>query len=451
MENSVNRSLFDLLVTRDLDPELLDASGKNVSDPEQAELFSFDWKTDGKNFGTVVILLGAENEFEVYYGDNVGRAMDREYRSQWYDFLADLKNFAVRNLLSFDLNNLNRLKYTMQGMAAIREGLFEGFYGRKNVSYSDQPSRTRLMIKHSRDLGEGEARHRAIETLFVETADGERFRVPSRSLMHGRILARHVAEGGTPYDAFGVHISDMMEDLNTMSRFLRATKNRDMSDHAARLREAAVRHYRALKDKARKMIARRGYHEARTGFDPAVIDASEGTMNEIRDMFLETSLDQRIEEALPLLAKLGGNMREINEFENWTQQVTEGTWSLPETPEALAKLKTLMSEPLPVGPDALNATELLYDVIGDDELFDNLERLAKSDPEADARPLVQERLEEMGFDVDFGPEPEADSSDEESIDATEDLDTDGVMMTRPSNMSSESRNFDLEHLRRLIG
>jgi hypothetical protein len=31
----------------------------------------------------------------------------------------------------------------------------------------------------------------------------------------------------------------------------------------------------------------------------------------------------------------------------------------------------------------------------------------------------------------------------------EDLDTDGVMMTRPSNMSSESATLDLERLKRL--
>jgi hypothetical protein len=188
MKNNTPKNLYDILVTRDFEPEILDSSGKSVADPNEAELFSFDWKTDGRNYGTVVILLGSSNDLEIYYGDNLGRGMDSEDRGAWYDFLAQMKNFATRNMLSFKLNNINRLKYTMQGMAAIREGLFEGYYGRKNISYSDQPKQTRLMIRHDRNLAEGEPRYRAIESLFVETADGERFRVPSRSLAHGRML-----------------------------------------------------------------------------------------------------------------------------------------------------------------------------------------------------------------------------------------------------------------------
>ena len=208
MENNAASSLYNLLVTRDFDPEILDSAGKAVTDPAEAELFSFDWKTQNKNYGTVVILLGADQELEVYYGDNLGRAMESEDRRDWYQFLEQMKSFATRNLLSFELNNLNRLKYTMQGMAAIREGLFEGYYGTRKVSYSDQPKKTKLVIRHSKTLGEGDARFRNIESLFVETADGERFRVPSRSLTHGKMLARHVAEGGTPYDRVGQHITE---------------------------------------------------------------------------------------------------------------------------------------------------------------------------------------------------------------------------------------------------
>jgi hypothetical protein len=82
---------------------------------------------------------------------------------------------------------------------------------------------------------------------------------------------------------------------------------------------------------------------------------------------------------------------------------------------------------MPVGTDAMNATEQLYDVVGDDELFDRLAELAEKNPNADARPLVVARLKELGISIEM---PAAATS--------EDLDADGVMMTRPSNMSSES-------------
>jgi len=406
MQNNSATALNDLLITRDFDPKP-SINGKPLPtepdgsvDISKANMFSFDYTTQNKNYGTVVVLLGQDNELEVYYGDNLGRGMEQEHRSAWYDFLAQLKKFAARNLMTFELNDLSRLKYTMQGMAAIKEGLFEGYYGKKNISYSDQPKQTRLMIKHSRNLDESEPRYRAIESLFVETADGERFRVPSRSLMHGRMLARHVAEGGTPYDAFGSHMSSMIAELSTLNKFIRASRGRELAAEAASLTAEAVRHYHNLKAKARRMISQRGYHEARDLFDPAQMYEHDQMIGDIREMFLEQSLDERIEAALPVLARLKEtSMKEANEFENWAQAISEGTWSIPDTPEQMQTLQTLMSKPLPVGPDAANAIEQLYDVLGDDELFDRLHELADQDAEADARDIVQTRLNQLGIDL----------------------------------------------------
>jgi len=436
MENTVANNLFNLLLTKDLEPEILDASGRAVSDPSDAELFSFDFKTDEKNYGTVVILLGNNNELEIYYGDNLGRAMDSDDRGRWYDFLGQIKNFATRNLLSFELNNINRLKYTMQGLAAIREGLFEGFYGKRNISYSDQPEKTRLMIKHTRNLAEGEPRWRAIDSLYVETAGGERFRVPSRNLSHGRMLARHVSEGGNPYDAFGQHISEMVSEINTLGRFLRACRGKQYQGAAGEILEAAIRHYEELKDKARRMISRRGYLDERGKFDPAVITDGENLTEFIRQAFVEQNLDQRIESALPVLSKLSTTqkvMREVNEFEDYLESLSEGTWAVPNTPAALERLRNIMSSELPVGADATNATEQLYDLIGDDELFERLSDLADQDPDADARPIIQERMQELGINIggEFGTDMDMAAVDDENT-MGEDLDTDGVMMTRPA-------------------
>jgi hypothetical protein len=119
-------------------------------------------------------------------------------------------------------------------------------------------------------------------------------------------------------------------------------------------------------------------------------------------MFIEQTLDARIEAALPTLAKIqqrGRAMKEAQIFENWANQIMEGTWALPDTPEAQKKLDNLMSSELIVGPDATNATEQLYDVIGDDELFDILSDLAQRDPRANIwdDSDVQARLAELGI------------------------------------------------------
>jgi hypothetical protein len=402
IDNSLANQLNNMLLTKDFSPEMTDAKGKHVLNPDDAELFNFDFKVGDRNYGTVVILLGADKNLEVYYGDNLGRGMEEQDREAWYDFLYQVRMLAKSNMMKYDLQDISRLKYTMQGMAAIKEGLFEGYYGTKKVSYSDQPKKTKLVIKHNRTLGENDARFRYIESLFVETEDGNRFRLPFTKLVGGRAMARHCAEGGTPYDAFGQHICEMIAEMNTLSRFVRASKHKQFEGEAGALVESAIRHYNDLKAKAKRMISQRGYREELEKFNPTQITDSEVTTEAIRDMFIEQSLDSRIEEALPLLAQLAAEenkMKEVDQFECWANQVMEGTWSLPETPEQKQKLEDLLAQELPVGPDAVNATEQLYDVIGDDQLFDRLEDLALKDPDADARQIIYDRLQELGIDV----------------------------------------------------
>lgn len=455
MENSAQTQLYDLLVTQNFDVEMKDSRGKDVDDAAAADMFTFDWKTQNKNYGTVVILIGANKNLTVFYGDNVGRSMELGDKDAWYEFLNQIKQFSVRShLLNFELQNINRLKYTMQGMAAIKEGLFEGYYGNKKYSYSDQPKQVKLVIKHDRALGESDKRYRNIDSIFVETGDGERFRVPTRSLAHGRMLARHVAEGGNPYDAFGQHISEVIAEMNILRKFVRAVSNREFHGAAGQMSEAAVLHYNDLKHKAKRMVSQRGYHRELESYDPAAVTDAGPIAQAIREMFIEQSLDSRIEEALPILARLSPQhrpMKEAEAFESWTHTVTEGTWATPDTPASLNDLKLLLSAPFAVGPDATYATEKLYDLLGDDQLYDQLADLADQDPDADARPLIQARLEELDIDIGMtaaevlppadpvaATTPPADTSAAADPLQSENLDVDGVMMTKPSNMSSES-------------
>ena len=417
--NNISKQIFDLLVSRDYDPKALDAMGKAVANPNEADLFSFNFKTKNQNYGTVVVLLDNENSMQVYYGDNLGKTMEKEDKNDWYDFLYMVRMLAKRNMYTFSLNDMTKLKHSMATMAAVTEGtLLEGYYGTSKTSYSNQPKKTKLVIKHSRPLGEGEQRFRNIQTLFVETEEGERFKLPFTNLMGGKAMARHIAEGGKPYDAFGQHIAEMMAEMATLSRFTRMSKNQRFGQEAQSLAEQAVEHYKALKRKAKRLIGRRGYHEELESYDPITITDLEETVDAVREIFVQQSLDPRVEDALPILAKLREeDMKEVDEFSNWAESIVEGTWALPKNPEQVNKLKTLMQEPLPVGADATNATEQLYDILGDDQLFDDLEELAAEDANADARPVIQKRLEELGINIDSNteeltqPEPEMETVD----------------------------------------
>jgi hypothetical protein len=124
----------------------------------------------------------------------------------------------------------------------------------------------------------------------------------------------------------------------------------------------------------------------------------------IKHLFVTQSIDQRIEDALPLIARIqqqGTEMKEANIFEAWANRLMEGTWATPDTPEKQAQLVQLMSAELPVGADATNATEQLYDLIGDDELVDRLQALADQDANADARQTIYDRMQELANNPDI--------------------------------------------------
>lgn len=396
------QQLYDLLVSRNFDPELLDSSGRPSENPSETEVFSFDFQTEsGNDYGTVVIMLGSDNDMEIYFGDNIGRGMEADDKKEWFDFLYQLRMFAKRNLMTFGLKNLNRLRYSMQGQAAIKEGLFESWSGKKDVSWNADPNQSRLMIKHKRALGEGEARFRYVESLFIETAEGERYKLPFKNLTAGKAMLEHVRNGGRPYDTRGQHIAEMVQELAVLSRFRRANQGRLLEGDTAALVEQTNTYYENLRGALKSITTTRGYNTYFESWAPTEVTEESVVIEGLKHLFVTQTLDQRIEEALPILARIqqqGTDMKEANIFETWANQLMEGTWATPDTPEKQATLVKLMSAEFPVGADATNATEQLYDLIGDDELFDRLEELAARDANADARQVIYDRMQELADD-----------------------------------------------------
>jgi len=404
-QNTPGRQLFDLLVTRGFDPEMLDSSGKAAPSAEDAEIYSFEFvSSGGTNYGTVVVMLGDNKNLELFSGDNVGRGMDSEDKTEWYEFQHQLKNFATKNFMTFGSQNINRLKYSMQGQAALKEGLYESWNGTKNVSWNGDPDSVRLMIRHKRPMGVNEARFRQVESLFLETAEGERYKLPFRNLAGGRAMVEHVRQGGRPYDMRGQHIANMVEELNVLSRFRRASHGRVFEGDTANLVTETNQYYSVMSRTLKGLSSARGYNTYFESWNPADITEQDVIIEDIKTLFVQETIDSRIEQALPILARIqqqGTAMKEANIFEAWANNLLEGTWATPDTPEEQQELIALLSQEFPVGADAINATEQLYSLVGDDILFDQLQDLAEQDPDADCRSLVIARIKDMadkGFD-----------------------------------------------------
>ena len=461
MENT-SEKLYNILSTKfnNTDIKTLTSTGKETTDMEDIEMFSFDMLVDNKNYGPVVILMSADDNLEVYYGDNTSKSLDRIAKKKWENLIEHLSTFARSNRMGFSLKHTTDLKYDLSNIANITESfknIFESYYGTRKTSYSKQ-GKAKIIIKHTRALGEDEKRFRNISQLFIENADGERFKLPFKKLAGARAMARHVTEGGNPYDLFGVHICEMVKDINTLGGFVRRSKMFESDEETSGLVETGRTHYASLRKGLNQIAGKRGYHTFKESWKPEEITSLDEDTDAIRKLFTERSVNTNVENALPLLARLqkmaesqasdededkaeadeirhylyvpqgddvdiddldesaadedewasamghdqddpdemigspDDELDEAQEFENWADDVTEGTWSEPKTSESKSLLQSFFAEEQPLGIDAMNVTGELYDILGNDELFNNLGELAEHDPEADARKIVADYL-----------------------------------------------------------
>ena len=445
------QDLADFLVTKNFDPEYFDEAGQ-PAEAGDAKTMKFDYVSGtGKNYGTAVIVI-ADDQLSLFYGDNLGRGMEPEDKDEWYTFLEELSHKAASHSATWSPQDINQLKHNLAGIAAIKEGLFEGYYGNRRVSYMGEATQARLVIRHNRVLGEEDKRYRYVESLFIETADQERFRLPFKSLAAGRAMLEHVRQGGRPYDVRGNHITEIVSEMAVLSRFNRAQHCRVYEGVTQELVESARQYYHNLQEIIKHLGSTRGYQAYFETWAPDQTGEAEALVENLRNMFVEQTLDVRIEAALPTLAKIqqqGIKMKEAEIFESWINQLSEGTWALPETPEQMEKLNQLMSAELIVGPDATNATELLYDIVGDDELFDILQDLAdKSQGRANCwdDSDVQRRLAELGIQTPQSTQAASADVDQDTAPAVKEQD-----MAEGDNMSTFVEDRELAEMLKYAG
>jgi hypothetical protein len=245
-QESLNRELYGLLKSRGYRPDMYTSSGKKISIPDDAEVFQFDFVKGGKNYGKATVTIDGLHRLIVYYGDDIaGSPKASTDGESWTHLMQHLKRFAKMRQLGFQLSDQDDLEPDMAKRENTKlDGLNEGYYPMgKKASYSDNVPSTKIILQHSRQIEEGEQRFRNISKIFVENVNGERFLLPTNKPGLARVYARHISEGGTPYDERGLHITSLVEEYNKMAGFVRATRNKQFNESAQKLINEGVNHY----------------------------------------------------------------------------------------------------------------------------------------------------------------------------------------------------------------
>jgi len=184
------------------------------------------------------------------------------------------------------------------------EQVKEGLTGTARRSYENL-EKTRLIIRHKGKVDETipGARSRQIQSLYIENEDGERFKYPLTHLGGARAMTRHVANGGRPHDDFGQHIIQTSEDIAKLNSFSRYVGHKDqLNDNAADIIEQTKLKLENLRTYVKNLNKQPHYEETFKNFkttEDRVLD--DETRNTYREKFTLKTLDDRVEEALPLI------------------------------------------------------------------------------------------------------------------------------------------------------
>ena len=327
MNPKTSQDLFNKIRSQFSNIQIGDSTGQPTADAGEAVFFEFEFKEDADTFGNVSISLADDENMKVFYNRNLVDKIDEDSRTEWYDFLKELKDFAVEHSLRFDVRDITKSNLTKQDYQNLADTnqtvntdemseelntltklagieVKEGLTGTSKSSYENL-DKTRLIIRHSGPVDENVpgARSRHINSLYIENEDGERFKYPITHLAGARAMTRHVANGGRPHDEFGEHIIKTSENIAQLNSFSRYVSHKDqLNDNAGDIIEQTKLKLENLRTYMKNLNKQAHYDETIKNFKPsAVAELSDDERSAYREKFTLKNLDDRVENVLPLI------------------------------------------------------------------------------------------------------------------------------------------------------
>ena len=335
-KETLNSKLFKVLSK--YDPTPLDATGKVTPMEDEADVFKFTFTKDGEEYGDVFATVDDDRQIVLYYKDDVTQSPDSPtpglgYNDSWWGFLEQLATWWPREGFSGRvLKDMSKLGSDMAKRKHMKnkDQLGEGYYpmGRK-ASYSDAIPTVKIVIEHSRVIEEGEQRYRNINRIFLENQEGERYLLDTKKPGIARVYARHIAEGGKVNDDRWNHVHSLCEEYSKMSGFVRATRNGQFNESAQSLVNEGIAHYQSLRESLSRMTGKRGYNSYFESWTPALME-TEGDESNLNELFVQETLDPRIESVMPILNRIHKKVSEsavdkqLSKLEEWADSLVEG-------------------------------------------------------------------------------------------------------------------------------
>ena len=319
--DNISEQLFAKIRGRFPSVTLGDEAGVVTDEPKLARYFDFDYKVGEDSLGKVSIAL-SEKEVAIMYNNTFISEQPDSIKQEWYDFLKEIRVFSKRNMLNFDTrditkSNLDKRDYAHLTKTAGDNTMSESkMYGTSRTSYEDV-DKARLVLKHTQpvNMEVPGARTQHVNSIYIESENGERYKYPFRHLNGARALARHVSEGGNLYDDFGKHIVSLSEELSKLRQF-KTYMNRSavMAEGLKGYMDLVNERLDTIKTEVMKLQRAGHYAETIKDFKPAVMEeVPEELQNSWIDELTIRTFNEELKSVFPYINKLVSEKNKIEE------------------------------------------------------------------------------------------------------------------------------------------
>lgn len=333
----ISQDLFDKIRSRFQNLELGDKTGAITLDPTEAKFFDFDFIREGVNLGRISISINDPGSLKVFYSQGITENKDEVAKRIWFDFLKEMRYFAMRRLLRFDTRDVskknldkNDFQFLAKKQSPKEDNMTSMYESRWNGRSSSKTSRrvqgrTQVIVRHKNKVNEMLPADRSkpsnITAIFIQNSDGERFKLPFNFLPLAFALAQHIDHGGFPYDPAGKKIIGMCEEYAKLSEFRKHIKTSTLNDDALQIGERAVGQLQHLKAQLESLGKRTHYeswiaefNEDEEGDPLAVLD--DVTLEQYKSKFTETNFKEELVQYFPIIHKL---MQEKIDLEKYVE------------------------------------------------------------------------------------------------------------------------------------
>ena len=317
--NKIGEELFSKLRGRFKNIQIGNQEGTVTNVPSDSRFYDFVYGDQG---GKVSVSLD-EDSVVVMYSESLFDENDTSMKKDWYDFLKEMRVFAKKRMLNFEVrdiqkSNLEKRDYKFLSNKNGENTMTEStMYGTSKTSYQNI-SDARICVKHSESINQELAggRSQKIGSIYIESANGERFKYPFKHLNGARAMARHVAEGGNMYDDFGKHIVGLSEEMNKLRKFKTyMSRSSVMAEGLAGYMDVVNERIEAVKSTVAKLQNKSHYTEATTNFTSVVLEeVPEDVATDWTTQLTIKQFNEELKGVFPYIYKLVSEANAIKEL-----------------------------------------------------------------------------------------------------------------------------------------